>query len=188
MTVPSDVIIDATGLETLVEIGEAISSDFTDSAPTIANDGPFSYPLGETIVTWTTSDQFGNTVSATQIINVQACGKADSYYNTIMGSPDEDILFGTTVADLIFAFEGDDIISGAKGNDCIFGGDGDDIIFGNEGNDNISGGDGSDVIKGQSGEDTISGGNGVDIIDGGDDRDSCNESEESSGDVTIKCE
>ena len=188
LTIPADVIIDATGLETLVSIGEAISADFTDSAPTIANDGPFSYPLGETIVTWTTSDQFGNTVSATQIINVQACGKEDSYYNSIMGTPDEDILFGTTVADLIFAFEGDDIISGAKGNDCIFGGEGDDIVYGNEGNDNISGGDGSDIIKGQSGEDIISGGNGVDIIDGGDDRDSCNETEESSGDITIKCE
>jgi len=188
LIIPADVIIDATGLETLVVIGEAISSDLTDSALTIANDGPFSYPLGETIVTWTTSDQFGNTVSATQIINVQACGKPDSYYNTIMGSPDEDILFGTNIADLIFGFEGDDIISGSKGNDCIFGGEGDDIVFGNEGNDNISGGDGSDILKGQSGDDIVSGGNGIDIIDGGDDRDSCNASENNSGDLTIKCE
>lgn len=188
LTIPADVIIDATGLETLVVIGDAISSDLTDSAPTIANDGPFSYPLGETIVTWTTSDQLGNTISTTQIINVQACGKPDSYYNTIMGTPDEDILFGTNLADLIFGFEGDDIISGAKGNDCIFGGDGDDIVFGNEGNDNISGGDGSDILKGQSGDDIVSGGNGIDIIDGGDDRDSCNASEESAGDLTIKCE
>jgi hypothetical protein len=188
LTIPADVILDATGLETLVVIGDAISSDLTDSAPTIANDGPFSYPLGETIVTWTTSDQLGNTVSSTQIINVQACGKSDSYYNTIMGSPDEDILFGTNLADLIFGFEGDDIISGAKGNDCIFGGQGDDIVFGNEGNDNISGGDGSDIIKGQSGDDILSGGNSVDIIDGGDDRDSCNASENNSGDLTIKCE
>ena len=188
LTIPADVIIDATGLETLVVIGDAISSDLTDSAPTIANDGPFSYPLGETIVTWTTSDQLGNTISTTQIINVQACGKSDSYYNTIMGSPDEDILFGTNLADLIFGFEGDDIISGAKGNDCIFGGQGDDIVFGNEGNDNISGGDGSDILKGQSGDDIVSGGNGIDIIDGGDDRDSCNASEESAGDLTIKCE
>ena len=188
LTIPADVIIDATGLETLVVIGDAISSDLTDSAPTIANDGPFSYPLGETIVTWTTSDQLGNTISTTQIINVQACGKPDSYYNTIMGTPDEDILFGTNIADLIFGFEGDDIISGAKGNDCIFGGDGDDIVFGNEGNDNISGGDGSDILKGKSGDDIVSGGNGIDIIDGGDDRDSCNASEESAGDLTIKCE
>ena len=188
LTIPADVIIDATGLETLVVIGDAISSDLTDSAPTIANDGPFSYPLGETIVTWTTSDQLGNTISTTQIINVQACGKPDSYYNTIMGTPDEDILFGTNLADLIFGFEGDDIISGAKGNDCIFGGQGDDIVFGNEGNDNISGGDGSDILKGQSGDDILSGGNSVDIIDGGDDRDSCNASENNSGDLTIKCE
>ena len=188
LIIPDDVTIDATGLQTFVEIGNATASDLTDSAPSISNDLPFSFPLGQTIITWTSIDEFGNSVSATQTINVQACGKPDSYYNSIMGTPDEDVLLGTNVADLIFAFEGDDTISGAKGNDCIFGGDGDDIIFGNEGNDNISSGEGSDIIKGQSGEDVLSGGNGIDIIDGGDDRDLCNASEESSGDITIKCE
>lgn len=188
LTIPDDVIIDATGLQTFVLIGNSTSSDLTDSAPTITNDAPYSFPLGQTIITWVTVDEIGNSVSETQTINVQACGKPDSYYNSIMGTPDEDILFGTNVADLIFGFEGDDIILGAKGNDCIFGGDGDDIVFGNEGNDNISGGEGSDILKGQSGDDIVSGGNGVDIIDGGDDRDSCNASEDSAGDLTIKCE
>ena len=188
LTIPDDVTIDALGLQTFVLIGNASSSDMTDSAPTITNNIPYSFPLGQTIVTWTSVDEFGNSISETQTINVQACGKPDSYYNSIMGTPDEDVLFGTNVADLIFAFEGDDIISGAKGNDCIFGGDGDDIVFGNEGNDNISGGEGSDILKGQSGDDIVSGGNGVDIIDGGDDRDSCNASESSTGDLTVKCE
>lgn len=188
LAIPDDVTIDATGLQTFVILGNATASDLTDSAPTITNNAPYSFPLGQTIITWSSVDEFGNSISETQTINVQACGKPDSYYNSIMGTPEEDVLFGTNVADLIFAFEGDDIISGAKGNDCIFAGDGDDIVFGNEGNDNISGDDGSDIIKGQSGEDTVSGGNGVDIIDGGDDRDSCNASEESTGDLTIKCE
>jgi len=185
---PSDITIDAVSLETPVEVGQGAAIDLADSEITITNDAPFSYPLGETIVTWTAVDSFGNTVSSLQIINVQACGKVASYYNMIMGSPEDDILFGTNVADLIFAEEGDDIILGAKGNDCIFGGDGDDIIFGNEGSDNLTGGDGNDIIKGQSGDDTISGSFGIDVIDGGDDNDACNVNQDPDGDLVIKCE
>ncbi|MEX2313222.1 MAG: HYR domain-containing protein [Nitrosopumilaceae archaeon] len=188
LLLPDDIIIDAVALETPVNVGEASTSDLADSTISITNDAPFSFSLGETVVTWTAVDSFGNSIRATQTINVQACGKADSYYNMIMGSPEDDILSGTNVADLIFAEEGDDIIMGSKGNDCMFGGDGDDIIFGNEGSDNLSGGDGSDVLKGQSGDDTIIGGFGVDVIDGGDDNDSCNVVKDQDGDLKIKCE
>lgn len=188
LTVPLDITIDATALKTPISVGEGTAIDLSGSAVTISNDAPFSFPLGETIVTWTAADSFGNTISSTQKITIQACGKPDSYYNMIIGTAEDDILSGTNVADLIFALEGDDIIMGSKGNDCILGGDGDDIIFGNEGTDNLSGGDGNDVIKGQSGDDTITGDNGVDIIDGGDDRDSCNVSQVPDGDLEIKCE
>jgi len=188
LTVPLDITIDATALKTPISVGEGTAIDLSGSTVTISNDAPFSFPLGETLVTWTAEDSFGNSVSSTQKITVQACGKPDSYYNMIIGTAEDDILSGTTVSDLIFALEGDDIIMGSKGNDCILGGDGDDIIFGNEGADNMSGGDGNDVIKGQSGDDTISGDNGVDIIDGGDDHDSCNINQAPDGDLEIKCE
>ena len=188
LLLPDDIVIDAVALETPVNVGEASASDLADSTISITNDAPFSFSLGETVVTWTAVDSFGNSIHATQTIHVQACGKPDSYYNMIMGSPEDDILSGTNVADLIFAEEGDDIVMGAKGNDCMFGGDGDDIIFGNEGSDNLSGGDGSDVLKGQSGDDTIIGGFGVDVIDGGDDNDSCNVIKDQDGDLKIKCE
>lgn len=188
LIMPEDVVIDATSLQTPVIFGEGMASDLTDPSPTITNDAPFSFPLGETIITWTAVDKFGNSISNSQTITVQACGKPPSYYNMIIGSPEDDILFGTNLADLIFAQEGDDIVIGAKGNDCIFGEDGDDILFGNEGNDNISGGGGNDVIRGQSGEDVISGDSGLDLIDGGDDKDSCNLGEETDGDLQIKCE
>ncbi len=185
---PSDITIDAKSLLTPIEVGQGAAIDLANSEITITNNAPFSFPLGETIVTWTAVDSFGNTVSTSQIINVQACGKEDSYYNMIMGSPEDDILYGTNVADLIFAEEGDDIVMGAKGNDCIFGGDGDDIIFGNEGSDNLTGGDGNDIIKGQSGDDVISGSFGIDVIDGGDDIDACNVNQDPDGDLEIKCE
>lgn len=188
LTVPSEITIDAIALQTPITVGEGTATDLAGSPITITNNAPFSFPLGETIVTWTAVDSFGNSNHATQTINVQACGKPDSYYNTIIGTAQDDILSGTNVADLIFAEEGDDIVMGSKGNDCILGGDGDDIIFGNEGSDNLSGGDGSDVLKGQSGDDTIIGGFGVDVIDGGDDNDSCNVVKDQDGDLKVKCE
>jgi len=188
LTIPDNVIIDATALQTPVFVGEASVVDLTDSSPIITNDAPYSFPLGETIVTWTAVDSYGNSVSSTQTVNVQACGKPESYYNMILGTQDDDILYGTSVADLIFAHEGDDIVFGFKGNDCIFGGDGEDIIFGNEGNDSISGGDGNDILKGQLGMDILNGNTGVDVIDGGDDNDSCNTNQDSDGDIEVKCE
>ena len=188
LTVPADITIDAVALQTPLSVGEATATDLAGSAITITNNAPFSFPLGETVVTWTAVDSFGNSISSSQTITVQACGKPDSYYNIIIGTAEDDIISGTNVADLIFGLEGDDIIMGSKGNDCILGGDGDDIIFGNEGNDNLSGGDGSDVLKGGSGDDTITGGSGVDVIDGGDDSDSCNVGQVQDGDLIVKCE
>jgi len=188
LTIPEDLIVDATGIVSIISVGQATSTDLTDPSPNITNDVPEIFPLGQTLVTWTAIDSFGNSISETQTIEVQACGKPISYYNMIEGSFDDDVIIGTNLPDLIFAYGGDDIISGEKGNDCIFGGEGDDIIFGNEGNDNLTGGEGNDIIKGLSGSDTITGGTGLDIIDGGDDIDMCNVSQTSDGDLIVKCE
>ena len=186
--VPNDIQIEAESVLTKIEeLGEIISEDFSEIA-SITNDAPEVFPLGETLVTWTATDASGNSASSTQTISVQACGNSPSYYNLIIGSEDDDVLTGTTLADLIFAKGGDDIISGSKGNDCILGGEGNDIIFGNDGNDNISGQDGNDIIKGNSGEDFVFGGLGLDIIDGGDDIDTCKIIDEQNNDIVMKCE
>ena len=188
LDIPQNVIIDAVNTTNFVEIGLASVDDIIDDSPEITNNAPEVFPLGETLVTWTATDKFGNLSSSIQIISVQACGNSPSYYNTIIGSEDDDQLFGTTLADLIFAKGGDDIIFGSKGNDCILGGDGNDIIFGDAGNDNISGQDGNDIIKGNSGEDYIFGGFGFDVIDGGEDIDTCPITDEQNNDILIKCE
>jgi hypothetical protein len=187
LVVPQNLVVDAVSLETPVSIGAATANDLTDKSPTITNDAPEIFPLGETVVTWTTFDMFGNSVNQTQIITVEACGKPVSSYNMIMGTEDYDILTGTTFADLIFGAGGDDIISAGKGNDCVFAGDGEDIIYGNEGDDTINGEGGADIIKGQSGEDVLIGSAGNDIIDGGDDNDSCVVTE-TDNDILLKCE
>jgi len=178
-------MISAIYLQKHVEVGEAQAHDLVDSTLTITNDAPDTFPLGDTIVTWNVSDEFGNSVSSQQVVSVQPCGKPLSYYNQIFGTPAADTIVGTEVADLIFAFAGDDIISGGSGNDCIIGGDGDDFIFGNAGNDHLVGGEGNDILKGYSGDDKLTGGIGYDILDGGDDFDI---SYDSASDIIIKCE
>ena len=188
LTVPDDVTIDATSLETIVPIGTTTATDIIDSNPIITNNAPSVFPLGETIVTWTATDQFGNSENLTQTITVQACGKPASSYNLIIGGQNDDLLTGTNLADLIFSLEGDDIITGEEGDDCIIAGEGDDIVFGNGGEDKITGDNGNDIIRGGSGEDRINGNPGFDIIDGGDDHDSCNVGENSNDDVITKCE
>ena len=185
---PEDIVIDASSLENIIDIGVPLALDMIDSQPIISNDAPEFFPLGATTVTWTATDASGNSVTSSQLVDIQACGNSISYYNMILGTEEGDVLSGTTLPDLIFAKGGDDFIIGDKGNDCIFGGEGDDIIFGNEGNDNITGGQGSDVIKGQSGEDVLKGGAGLDMIDGGDDIDVYVTVEEQNNDLVIKCE
>ena len=67
LVLPSDIIIEATGVQTSVDIGTATVTDNAGSI-TATNDAPDSFPLGETMVTWTARDSLGNTASATQSI------------------------------------------------------------------------------------------------------------------------
>jgi len=67
----------------------------------------------------------------------------------------DDVIHGTTLADLL---------SGRSGDDRLFGGLGDDSIDGGEGDDYLDGGDGNDVFFTGIGHDTVIGGNGVDVV------------------------
>ena len=185
LIVPQNIAIAAFSLEKEVDVGTAITTDLVDSMPTVTNNAPETFPLGDTIVTWSVSDEFGNFASYEQVISVQPCGESLSYYNQILGTFEDDIITGTQFADLIFAFGGNDIISGGQGNDCIIGGGGDDFIFGNAGSDHLVGGEGNDILKGNSGEDKLTGGLGFDVLDGGDDFDV---SYDSVSDIVIACE
>ncbi|GEM_PF-715403 len=71
LTVPEDVVAEATGVRTTVEIGSATAVDAEDGTLTPTNDAPSDYPLGTTVVTWTVSDLAGNTATGTQNVTVQ---------------------------------------------------------------------------------------------------------------------
>ena len=70
ITAPANVTAEATGIKTLVSIGNASASDAV-GVKSITNNAPTTFPIGDTIVTWTATDATGNTSSATQTVTVQ---------------------------------------------------------------------------------------------------------------------
>lgn len=181
---PDDIVLDATGILTFVDIGEPAVSD-ESGIKAILNNAPDGLPLGVTTVMWIAFDNAGNSAHSIQTITVNACGKPYYEYNKIHGTAEDDLIVGTNLDDLIFSLGGNDIVHGGNGNDCIFGGDGNDILYGNDGDDTINGNNGDDILKGFSGNDIIYGNDGQDVADGGDGTDHCYGSE---GELTINCE
>jgi Ca2+-binding RTX toxin-like protein len=86
---------------------------------------------------------------------------------TTQGTPQDDMLVGGSVIDVIFSGKGDDFVNGRGGDDFIRGGNGANILLGDDGNDVIDGGKDRDFINGGNGWDAIRGGSGDDNISGG---------------------
>lgn len=86
---------------------------------------------------------------------------------TIVGTPLEDFIVGTTGDDVIWAAGGDDTVVGLAGNDTICLGPGADIAYGGDGDDVIGGGSGADVIYGEAGNDDLKGRGDRDTLYGG---------------------
>ncbi|MHB9155381.1 MAG: HYR domain-containing protein [Endomicrobiales bacterium] len=68
LTVPADVIVEATGSETQVSIGTATAYDIFPV--TITSDSPSAFGLGVTTVTWTATDTSGNVSQGGQRVTV----------------------------------------------------------------------------------------------------------------------
>ena len=71
ITAPADIITEATGLTTIVALGNATASDNIDPSPKVTNNAPLSFPLGATVITWTATDQIGNKATDTQTVTVR---------------------------------------------------------------------------------------------------------------------
>jgi hypothetical protein len=72
LTPPPDVVVecDAEG-GAAVDIGMAMVSDVCDPSVMVVNDAPAFFPVGDTIVTWTATDDTGNVTQAMQTVTVE---------------------------------------------------------------------------------------------------------------------
>jgi Ca2+-binding RTX toxin-like protein len=143
-----------------------------------------TFPLGETVVQCTVTDEAGNTARASFVITVVI--GCEGVPATIVGTSGDDNLVGTEGPDVIAALAGDDEIDGTGGNDLICGQEGNDFMNGGTGNDNMFGNDGIDVMNGEAGDDTLDSVDGVvnnDELDGGTGTDTCS----SDPDPEVNC-
>jgi Ca2+-binding RTX toxin-like protein len=172
--VPPDIVTTSCGA---LDIGAATAADECDPSVTITNDAPAIFPPGTTIVTWTATDDSGNSVTAIQrvtriLTDDAACCPAGT--NIIQGTSNNDVLVGTNGSDCILGRGSQDTINGLGGNDFISGGDGNDSITAGAGDDVVFGGTGQDTLAGNTGNDNLNGGDGDDNLQGGDDDDTLN--------------
>ena len=66
---PSDITEEATSAAGIVPLGNATVTD-NGLIKSVTNNAPAVFPLGKTTVTWTATDEAGNTASSTQIITI----------------------------------------------------------------------------------------------------------------------
>jgi hypothetical protein len=71
ITPPEDIVIEATARLTPVDIGSAAAVDGSGNSLTVTADNYGPYPLGDTTVTWSATDNHGTRVTAKQIVTVQ---------------------------------------------------------------------------------------------------------------------
>ncbi|UHD17107.1 PKD domain-containing protein [Thiocapsa bogorovii] len=70
LAAPPDIVTDATGTLTPVELGEATATDLFEPV-TIVNDAPSEgFPVGATVVTWTATDANANAATAEQSVTI----------------------------------------------------------------------------------------------------------------------
>jgi Ca2+-binding RTX toxin-like protein len=76
---------------------------------------------------------------------------------TIVGTPGDDVLTGSTEVDVIAAGKGDDRVEALAGNDFVCGGEGTDTLIGGEGADKLFDGLGGGVFRGGPDNDNMRG-------------------------------
>ncbi len=69
-----------------------------------------------------------------------------SFYVQVLGSTNDDVIFGTEKGERLEVVQGNDVLRGLGGDDTLVGGLGNDVIMGGPGNDSIDGGDGQDTV------------------------------------------
>ncbi|TML89148.1 MAG: calcium-binding protein, partial [Actinobacteria bacterium] len=71
---------------------------------------------------------------------------------TIVGTPKNEVLRGTAMADKLYGGRGNDKRYGLAGNDLLVGGPGDDLLVGGPGRDTMQCGPGRDAVVATKGD------------------------------------
>jgi len=173
LTIPADVVTDATAFQTPLVIGNANGTGIIDTSPKITSNSTGLFHIGKTTVQWTATDKFGNEKTLDQTVTILACGKPSSDYNLVMGTNNTDTLTGSTVPNLIIGLGGNDIIHEGPAGDCVIAGDGNNIVYAGNGTNTIYAGNGDNIIKGGNGNMQVFAGTGSNMIQGGSGQNTC---------------
>ena len=87
--------------------------------------------------------------------------------NIIIGSKDNEIIYGGNKIDSISGGAGNDTLHGFEGNDTLRGGTGNDTLYAMSGNDTLYGDAGNDELFAETGNNKLYGGSGRDILHDG---------------------
>jgi len=129
ITTPPDILdAEATGLLTPVDIGDATA---TDNFPpvTISNNAPAAgFPIGTTTVTWTATDDNGNTSTASQSITVIDTPPSFSVVaSCTLRTEGTSVIVGDWATECPESFSATDLVDG---NNVIIDCDADELAFG----------------------------------------------------------
>ena len=106
ITAPDDVVAECTSPDgTPVALGSPVVGDLCDSGLDISDDAPALFPLGDTTVTWTATDDGGNDASDAQIVTIVDTTPPEIFCNssTTIIPPDAPISFTATAEDICSA-------------------------------------------------------------------------------------
>jgi Ca2+-binding RTX toxin-like protein len=118
--------------------------------------------IGISHVAVTATDAAGESVTASFGLIVRAVAGS-----TVVGTPDEDVIYGGTGDEKLTAQGSSDYVYGDIGNDLLRGGTGNDVLQGGAGDDVLRAGTGQNLLDGGAGDDLIFGGPGASFIAGG---------------------
>ena len=71
ITVPPDIVVEATGPKTAVTTQKVTAVDLVDGNVKVTSDAPKVFPIGATVVTWKATDAAGNSSTATRTVTVR---------------------------------------------------------------------------------------------------------------------
>ena len=117
VTAPPDASFNATGTSlslTQAEYGTATATDLVDLSPAVRNDAMSSFPLGNTTITWTATDDYQNSATATQIITVTGDTAPPSVSSIIRSDPansatdSRTLVFNVTFSETVTGVNVDD--------------------------------------------------------------------------------